>query len=109
MTHFFLNDTATTEIYAVSLNDALPICASILLDGKPPQRPPNTFTHVLFGTHQLTATLDDYEPIKQELQVSRGMTPEIRMNPRQNPRLTSLPIPLYSPTPPISFPRNTPL
>jgi TPR repeat protein len=54
--------------------------AAILLDGKPPQTqtPPNTFTHVPFGTHQLSATLDDYEPIKQDIQVRRGMTPEIR-------------------------------
>src|SRR2546426_602000 len=25
-THFFFNDTATTEIYSLSLHDALPIC-----------------------------------------------------------------------------------
>src|SRR6218665_2901585 len=25
-THFFFNDTATTEIYTLSLHDALPIC-----------------------------------------------------------------------------------
>src|SRR3712207_7018663 len=25
--HFFFNDTATTEIYTLSLHDALPICA----------------------------------------------------------------------------------
>src|SRR3712207_7234373 len=27
---FFFNDTATTEIYTLSLHDALPICADIL-------------------------------------------------------------------------------
>src|SRR5258708_18034236 len=27
MHHFFFNDTATTEIYTLSLHDALPICA----------------------------------------------------------------------------------
>src|SRR3712207_6988411 len=26
--HFFFNDTATTEIYTLSLHDALPICTS---------------------------------------------------------------------------------
>jgi len=28
---FFFNDTATTEIYTLSLHDALPICAALLL------------------------------------------------------------------------------
>src|SRR3712207_9054369 len=28
---FFFNDTATTEIYTLSLHDALPICASVPL------------------------------------------------------------------------------
>ncbi len=66
------------EIAALSVQTE-PAGASILLDGKPPQAPPNTFTHVPFGTHQLTATLDDYEPIKQDIQVRRGMTPQIRL------------------------------
>src|SRR5258705_9508459 len=30
---FFFNDTATTEIYTLSLHDALPICAEFFLDG----------------------------------------------------------------------------
>ena len=29
---FFFNDTATTEIYTLSLHDALPICAAQLLE-----------------------------------------------------------------------------
>jgi chaperone required for assembly of F1-ATPase len=53
--------------------------ASILLDGKPPQGPSNTFTRVPFGAHQLTAALDNYEPIKQDIEVRRGMAPEIRL------------------------------
>jgi TPR repeat protein len=52
--------------------------ASILLDGKAPQSP-NTFAHVPFGTHQLTATLDKYEATNQEIQVAKGMPPEIRV------------------------------
>src|SRR6266446_6299213 len=52
----------------------------------------NTFTHVSFGTHQLTATLDDYEPIKQDLQVSRGMTPEICLKLRQIQEVAALSI-----------------
>src|SRR5256885_5412067 len=36
---FFFNDTATTEIYTLSLHDALPICASgILVPSKPTAR-----------------------------------------------------------------------
>jgi TPR repeat protein len=66
------------EIPALSIQTE-PEGASILLDGKPPQVPPNTFAHVPFGSHQLSVTLDGYEPIKQELQVRGGMTPEIRL------------------------------
>src|SRR3712207_7810366 len=32
----FLNDTATTEIYTLSLHDALPICGVALLDRRDP-------------------------------------------------------------------------
>src|SRR5208282_5401937 len=66
------------EIPALSIQTE-PSGASILLDNKPPQVPPNTFTHVPFGTHQLSVTLDGYEPIKQDLQVRRGMAPELRL------------------------------
>jgi TPR repeat protein len=68
----------TQEIAALSVLSE-PAGAEILLDGKPPQTPPNTFTHVPFGSHQITATLDDFEPIKQEVQVHRGMPREIRL------------------------------
>src|SRR3989475_10886939 len=33
ITHFFFNDTATTEIYTLSLHDALPISARVPGDG----------------------------------------------------------------------------
>src|SRR2546425_5247012 len=32
---FFFNDTATTEIYTLSLHDALPICQNVLYDVSP--------------------------------------------------------------------------
>jgi serine/threonine protein kinase/tetratricopeptide (TPR) repeat protein len=70
--------TPSQEIAALSVQSEPP-GAAILLDGKPPQVLPNTFTHVPIGTHELTATLDDYEPIKQDIQVRRGMTPEIHL------------------------------
>jgi serine/threonine protein kinase/TPR repeat protein len=66
------------EIPALTI-ETEPAGASILLDGKQPQKPPNTFTHVPFGAHQLSVTLDGYEPIKQELEVRRGMVPEVRL------------------------------
>src|SRR3712207_7216374 len=36
---FFFNDTATTEIYTLSLHDALPICARVRGRRHPPRRP----------------------------------------------------------------------
>ena len=51
-----------------------PSGASILLDGRPPNEPPSTFTKIPFGKHRLTATLDGYEPIYQELQIDTTNT-----------------------------------
>jgi hypothetical protein len=73
------------EIAALSVQTE-PSGASILLDGKPPQVPPDTFTHVPFGSHQFSATLDNYEPFKQDIQVRRGMSPEIHLPLKSNPR-----------------------
>src|SRR2546422_8108926 len=38
---FFFNDTATTEIYTLSLHDALPISAREGIGGGPPRRRPH--------------------------------------------------------------------
>ena len=78
------NETASLSVQSD------PASASILLDGKPPQEPANTFTHVPFGKHQLTATLDDYEPIKQDLEVRKGMTPKIGLKLRPIQEIASL-------------------
>ena len=48
---------------------SIPPGASILLDGNPPDKPPDTFTKIALGKHQLTATLEGYEPIQQELKI----------------------------------------
>jgi serine/threonine protein kinase/TPR repeat protein len=72
------------EIVALTVQSDPP-GASIFLDGKSPQAPSNTFTHVPFGTHQLTATLDNYEPIKQDIEVRRGMTPQIHLKLKPDP------------------------
>jgi TPR repeat protein len=72
------------EIAALTVQSDPP-GASILLDGNSPPAPSNTFTHVPFGTHQLTATLDNYQPIKQDIEVHRGMTPQIRLQLKPDP------------------------
>ena len=81
------------KIAALSIKTE-PAATSILLDGKPPQVPPNTFTHVPFGSHRLSATLDNYEPIKQDIQVRGGMSPEIhlRLKPLQEIAVLSIQI-----------------
>jgi serine/threonine protein kinase/TPR repeat protein len=77
------------EIAALSVLSE-PAGAEILLDGKPPQAPPNTFTHVPFGSHQITATLDDFEPIKQDIQVRRGMVREMRLQLKPSQEIATL-------------------
>jgi TPR repeat protein/tRNA A-37 threonylcarbamoyl transferase component Bud32 len=77
------------EIASLSVQSDPP-GASILLDGKPPSGPSNSFAHVPFGTHQLTAMLNDYEPIKQDLEVRRGMAPEIRLKLKPLQEIASL-------------------
>ena len=67
-----------------------PVGATILLDGKPPQVPPNTFTHVSFGPHQISATLEDYEPFRQDIQVRKGTSPEIRLHLRPIQEIAAL-------------------
>ena len=77
------------EIAALSI-ESDPPGASVLLDGKPPQTPPNTFTHVPFGIHHVTATLDKYEPLKQDLQVRKGMVPGIHLKLTQTQEIAAL-------------------
>jgi TPR repeat protein len=86
-----LQQSPTQEIAALSIQSE-PAGAAILLDGKPPQAPSNTFTHVPFGTHQLSATLDDYEPIKQDIEVRKGMTPKIRLQLKPTQEIAALSI-----------------
>ena len=48
--------------------------ASLLLDGNPPDEPPNTFTGIRFGKHRLTAKLEGLEPIYEELEINTAET-----------------------------------
>jgi serine/threonine protein kinase/TPR repeat protein len=67
-----------------------PANASVLLDNKPPDSPPNTFSHIPFGKHQLAATLEDYEPIEQEIEIGSKTLPEIRLTLKQKPNQRDL-------------------
>ena len=89
--YLFYSPHKIQEISALSVQTE-PSGAAVLLDGKPPQAPPNTFTHVPFGPHQLTATLDRYEPLKQEIEVHGGMSPKIHLQLRQVPEIAALTI-----------------
>src|SRR5256885_12579900 len=68
---FFFNDTATTEIYTLSLHDALPICSSIRV-GSParapfPKRPPTPSEPVKIA--DVRVTLADI-PVKRPHKMS---------------------------------------
>jgi TPR repeat protein len=73
-----------TEVAALSVQTE-PAGASVLLDGKPPQQPSNTFTHIPFGHHRLTATLKGYLPAQQELELDRATPPQIVLTLPQDP------------------------
>src|SRR2546429_3669253 len=48
---FFFNDTATTEIYTLSLHDALPICRAAWHTAGP-SNPPTECARIVFAGHQ---------------------------------------------------------
>src|SRR3712207_9338780 len=51
---FFFNDTATTEIYTLSLHDALPICS-------PTEEEPMKYALLIYDTDEAWAGLSDDE------------------------------------------------
>src|SRR5687768_18411879 len=53
---FFFNDTATTEIYTLSLHDALPICDVVARDGAP--LAPEMVDHRMVGRRAAVGPLD---------------------------------------------------
>jgi len=67
-----------TELAALTVQTE-PAGASLLLDGTPPQKPPDTFTHVPFGRHRLCATLPGYQPLTQDIEVREGKSPAIAL------------------------------
>src|SRR5260370_2756218 len=70
---FFFNDTATTEIYTLSLHDALPISSSGLLDRGYPDNP--GFRSILpvgfcqFGLMSQDGLRELFEAVEQALQL----------------------------------------
>ena len=67
---FFFNDTATTEIYTLSLHDALPICLDSLvctclrkrfLLRLPVLAPPKTFKYALGPWFNIVYLISDYK------------------------------------------------
>jgi hypothetical protein len=82
--HLTLQPVPPTELPALSVQTKPP-GASVLLDGKPPQQPPNTFTHIPFGHHQPTGTIDNYEPMTRDLDVDERTSPEIIVEFRPRP------------------------
>src|SRR6516165_2171731 len=77
------------EIAALSISSE-PAGASVLLDGRPPQAPSNTFTHVPFGSHEITATLDDFEPIRQQIRVYPGMASKMHLQLKPTQEMAAL-------------------
>src|SRR3712207_7708265 len=83
MYFFFFNDTATTEIYTLSLHDALPILAKVCHScGKKPS----------FGnarSHSLRATRRRWNPNLQKVRVQDGSTTRRVWVDRKSTRLNS--------------------
>jgi serine/threonine protein kinase/TPR repeat protein len=81
--------TPIQEIATLSIQTEPPN-GTILLDNKPPDSPPSTFSHVPFGKHQLSATLDNYEPLEQEIEVGSGTSSEVHLTLKQKPNRREL-------------------
>src|SRR3712207_8777537 len=76
---FIFNDTATTEIYTLSLHDALPMSASgrlvvqstpsaanVTIDGRWRGRTPLTLGTLPFGTHNVRVVRQGYEVFSED-------------------------------------------
>jgi serine/threonine protein kinase/TPR repeat protein len=81
--------TPIQEIATLSIQTEPPN-ATVLLDNKSPDSPPDTFSHVPFGKHQLSATLDNYEPLEQEIEVGSGTSSEVHLTLKQKPNRREL-------------------
>src|SRR6266511_6209680 len=73
---FFFNDTATTEIYTLSLHDALPISTS-----------PPTLTTMMISTTIMPRFLSRSEEHTSELQSRENLVCRLLLEKKQNPNL----------------------
>src|ERR1022692_2422479 len=73
---FFFNDTATTEIYTLSLHDALPICADCVVSDRirrhPEQRQPHPFRLARFQRRLWRGSAEVALP--EQLPLNRSLT-----------------------------------
>src|SRR3712207_8730282 len=69
MTFFFFNDTATTEIYTLSLHDALPICSSDAQRPREAKRKPAAQPRLKGGRNRRLGGLTDGEHYNLSKQV----------------------------------------
>src|SRR5260370_39981116 len=67
---FFFNDTATTEIYTLSLHDALPICRC----ARSPARDPHLRCHYLDRQAKVRATTSDASTGREVLPMDQELT-----------------------------------
>src|SRR3712207_9410544 len=72
---FFFNDTATTEIYTLSLHDALPICCGVTaMPWKGPgkryyyqaERQRGRIVYTYYGAGEIAALVAAYDEIEQQ-------------------------------------------
>src|SRR5712664_4991448 len=71
--HFFFNDTATTEIYTLSLHDALPIFVS-----------PHVSSHFSHGTPSISAATRRSEEHTSELQSRSDIVCRLLLEKKKN-------------------------
>src|SRR2546430_4758263 len=81
MSIFFFNDTATTEIYTLSLHDALPISASKTLESQTTASADREDERVKIGSEQTTR--------RQVAEVQTQRAKRIRQTDRKSTRLNS--------------------
>src|SRR5260221_4149502 len=81
---FFFNDTATTEIYTLSLHDALPICQ------RPPRAPPKSSMSFSSPAKRKTSTISERsEEHTSELQSHSDLVCRLLLEKKKNTKSTT--------------------
>src|SRR2546425_3287770 len=87
---FFFNDTATTEIYTLSLHDALPICSSDCLGGDVPAEAIRSFTSRWTRSEEHTSELQSLAYLVCRLLLEKKKTDLFGSRTREVPRRSRL-------------------